>query len=218
MIYYVCFIKKKSRSEQLVMLFGLFSSRILMAVHELTRLNIMTYNANSIHPKKLNFFDFLLENSIDIALINETHLMSGTRLCQPNYVCYRFDCICCPKGSVSIMVRYDLPHTLHSSFRTFPRTPFLVRLNLFMSTWSLTLTISQNIVFICGDFNSRHTRLGVTPQPTRPVMLSLLVEPFFPFIFHLLHLLVFLESIKFMTYRLGLRYPLTIFRCFLGWS
>jgi exonuclease III len=60
-----------------------------MVVHESTRLKIITWKANSVQPKKLEFFDFLLKNSIDIAVINETHLKSGTEFSHPNYVCYR---------------------------------------------------------------------------------------------------------------------------------
>jgi exonuclease III len=89
-----------------------------MAIDESTRLNIITWNANSVQPKKLKFSDFLLENSIDIALINETHLKPGTRFSHPNYVYYRLDRVGRPKSGVAVMARHDLPHTLLSSFRT----------------------------------------------------------------------------------------------------
>jgi hypothetical protein len=49
-----------------------------MAAHK-PNLNVMTWNVDSISPKKHEVFDFLLRNDIDTALINETYLKLGTR-------------------------------------------------------------------------------------------------------------------------------------------
>jgi hypothetical protein len=57
-----------------------------------------------------------LENSIDIALINETHLKSGTRFSHPNYLCYRLDRVGRLKGGVAVILPHTLPHTLSTTF------------------------------------------------------------------------------------------------------
>jgi hypothetical protein len=51
----------------------------------------MTWNADSISPKKHEIFYFLLSNDIDIALINETYLKQGTSFSHPDFRCYRLD-------------------------------------------------------------------------------------------------------------------------------
>jgi exonuclease III len=61
-----------------------------MAAHK-PNLNVMTWNADSISPKKHEFFDYLLSNDIDIALINETFLKQGTPFFHPDFRCYRLD-------------------------------------------------------------------------------------------------------------------------------
>jgi exonuclease III len=89
-----------------------------MAAHK-PNLNVMTWNADSISPKKYEFFDFLLSNDIDIALKNETYLKQGTPFSHPDFRCYRLDREGArTKGGVAILVRQNLPHSLISSFRT----------------------------------------------------------------------------------------------------
>ena len=81
----------------------------------------MTWNANSLNipSKKLEFFDFLVTNKIDIALVNETFLKQGTSFSHPEYKTYRLDRVgALTKGGVAIMVRQDLPHKLLPAFRT----------------------------------------------------------------------------------------------------
>jgi hypothetical protein len=154
-----------------------------MAVHNSSRLNVLTWNANSILRKRLEFFDFLLENSIDIALLNETHLKPGTGFSHPDYRCYRLDRVGRSKGGVAVMVRHDLPHTLLSSFRT--RVTECIGVSVvsssgpvdFISAYFpgarhspedisnfrndiLHLTSSQRSFFIGGDLNSRHSSWG----------------------------------------------------------
>jgi hypothetical protein len=92
--------------------------RCYLQVHNSSRLNVLKWNANSILSKRLEFFDFLLENSINIALLNETQLKPGTGFSHPDYRCYRLDRVGRSKGGVAVMVRHNLPHTLLSSFRT----------------------------------------------------------------------------------------------------
>jgi exonuclease III len=76
-----------------------------MAAHK-PNLNVMTWNADSISPKKHEFFDFLLINDIDIALINETFLKQGTPFSHSDFRCYRLDREGArTKGGVAILVR-----------------------------------------------------------------------------------------------------------------
>lgn len=155
-----------------------------MAAPDLLKLQIMTWNADSISPKKHEFFDFLLSNDIDIALINETYLKQGTPFSHPDYICYRLDREGrLTKGGVAIMVRKDLPHTLLPSFRTKILECIGVSVNStsgpinFISTYrpggrstanDITnfrndlglLTASRNSFFICGDLNARHSSWG----------------------------------------------------------
>jgi hypothetical protein len=89
-----------------------------MAAHK-PNLNVMTWSADSISPKKHEFFYFLLSNDIDIALINETFLKQAIPFSHPDFRCYRLDREGArTKGGVAIMVRQSLPHSLLSPFRT----------------------------------------------------------------------------------------------------
>jgi hypothetical protein len=64
-----------------------------MAVLNFDKLQVMTWNADSVSPKKHELFDFLLSGGggIDIALLNETYLKQGVPFSHPNCRCYRFD-------------------------------------------------------------------------------------------------------------------------------
>jgi Reverse transcriptase (RNA-dependent DNA polymerase)/Endonuclease-reverse transcriptase len=146
----------------------------------------MTWNANSIFRKKLEFFDFLLMNEIDIALINETHLNENKSFSHPNFTTHRLDR---PgdntKGGVAVLVRKNLPHKLLPSFKTKNLECIGVSVNSvsgpidFISAYRpggsntnnditkfkndifLLTSKSQNF-FICGDLNARHTSWGCT--------------------------------------------------------
>ena len=146
-----------------------------------TDLKIMTWNANSIFRRKPEFFGFLLENEIDIALINETHLNNTQSLSHPNYTTHRLDR---PgvrtKGGVAILVRKDLPHKLLSSFKT--KNLECIGISITSATGPIDfisayrpggsnstdditkfkydirlLTSSRHSFFICGDLNARHS-------------------------------------------------------------
>jgi hypothetical protein len=142
----------------------------------------MTWNANSVVPKKLEFFDFLLTNEIDIALINETYLKTEMPFSHPDYCCYRLDRLQ-PKGGVAILVRQDLPHNLLPSFRTklLECIGITVESNNgpihFISAYCpggrssaddiskfksdiIQLTTRRESFFIGGDLNARHSSWG----------------------------------------------------------
>jgi hypothetical protein len=53
-----------------------------------------------------------LSSLIFIALINDTHLKSGTGFSHPTYLCYRLDRVGRPKGGVAVILPHTLLHTL----------------------------------------------------------------------------------------------------------
>jgi hypothetical protein len=74
------------------------------------KINVMLWNANSIVPKKHEFFDFLIENDIQIALLSETYLKPGTSFYHSDFSCYRLDRVGRAKGGVAIVVHRSIPH------------------------------------------------------------------------------------------------------------
>jgi Reverse transcriptase (RNA-dependent DNA polymerase)/Endonuclease-reverse transcriptase len=155
-----------------------------MDPREYSKLKIMTWNANSILPKKHEFFDFVLRNEIDVALINETYLKQGTPFSHPDFRCYRLDREGrVNKGGVAILVRSNLPHNLLPSFQTKILECIGISVNSatgpinFISTYRPggrstaddiakfrsdinLLTSSRTSFFICGDLNARHSSWG----------------------------------------------------------
>jgi hypothetical protein len=154
-----------------------------MATHNPLSINVMTWNANSIVPKKLEFFDFLLENEVDIVLLNETFLKPNIPFSHPNFKSYRLDRTDGAKGGVAIMVKNDIQHLLLPSFNT--KVLECIGISVFSSSGPidfisaylpgarhslddisnyrndiLRLTSSPNSFFICGDLNSRHSSWG----------------------------------------------------------
>jgi hypothetical protein len=87
-----------------------------MDPHNVSKLKSMVWNADSVSPKKNEFFEYLIDNKIYVALINETYLKQGVPFSHPNYKCYRLDRHDRPKGGVAILVRHDITHSLLPSF------------------------------------------------------------------------------------------------------
>jgi hypothetical protein len=147
-------------------------------------LNIVYWNAQSIQPKILAFYNFIEQNNIDIALINETWLRDHQRIRKnSNYFIYRLDRSGRRHGGVAIFVRESICHQL----LTIPKTKVIevigIRVNFndgeFFDIFScyfpgsndrgvvndfrndiLSLTNKNNKYFLCGDFNSRHRLWG----------------------------------------------------------
>jgi hypothetical protein len=104
-------------------------------------LQLMTWNADNISPKKHEFFYFLLSNDIGTALINETYLKQRTPFFHPDFRCYRLDGEGArTKGGAAILVRQNLPHNLLSSFQT-KVLEFRSALSLVQSTLPLPLRL-----------------------------------------------------------------------------
>jgi len=149
-----------------------------------SKLRVVTWNANSIYHKKDEFFDFLLENVIDIALINETHLKRDLSFSHPEFKSYRLDREGqLSKGGVAILVRHNISHYLLPSYHTKILECIGVSINStsgpihFISAYRpggrstsediskfrsdiLNITSCRNSFFICGDLNARHSSWG----------------------------------------------------------
>lgn len=54
-------------------------------------IKILIWNSRGIRNKLYEFFDTLIRESIDIALVNETWLKSDVVMNHPEYFCYRCD-------------------------------------------------------------------------------------------------------------------------------
>lgn len=144
----------------------------------INQINLMIFNAQSICNKKIEFFEFLLLKSIDIALISETHLNNNITCSHSEYSSYRLDRSDGRKsGGVAIFVRRGIKHSLlpcpqtrvvealsieiysgNKSFRIssiyFPGSSDLHILRHFRR--DLDLICKGPNFLIGGDFNARH--------------------------------------------------------------
>lgn len=73
-------------------------------------IKVVFWNANMILNKLEELKAYLLEEDIDIALINETHLRPSIRITVPNYNCYRRDRLITKGGGVAVLIKRNLPH------------------------------------------------------------------------------------------------------------
>lgn len=80
-------------------------------------LNILIWNARSIKKKELEFFNLLISDNVDIALVSETWLTYNISLSHPTYDCYRLDRVHTSGGGVAIIVKKSIKHTLRTSLR-----------------------------------------------------------------------------------------------------
>lgn len=76
------------------------------------KLKILIWNSRGIRNKLIEFFDYLIRNDIDIALVNETWLKSDITMNHPNFYCYRRDRTFNRGGGVAIVVNKNICHTL----------------------------------------------------------------------------------------------------------
>ena len=74
---------------------------------------LMIWNAHSVRPKRIEFFDYLLQNDISAAAICETYLREGDSLYHPHFRIYRLDRPSDSRGGgVAIVLRYNMVHEL----------------------------------------------------------------------------------------------------------
>lgn len=151
-------------------------------------IQILMWNAQCIRNKSLEFFNYILDKSIDIVCLNETWLNINDKFGHTNYKCYRLDRVNQSHGGVSILVKKGLVHELLPSFKTkvieaigisvklrnqnkikiiaayFPGIKSNVGINnatCFQDDLNLLTNTTQDY-FICGDFNSKHRSWNCT--------------------------------------------------------
>jgi Reverse transcriptase (RNA-dependent DNA polymerase)/Endonuclease-reverse transcriptase len=143
---------------------------------------VIVWNAQSIRGKKLEFFDFLICEEIDIALVSETWLNQSISFAHADFTTYRLDRIEGNHGGVAIFVRRSLKHNLLPSFNTevietiginvstsrgdisfvscyFPGSNNSRILRSFRNDLDILQSIPGNYV-LAGDFNARHQHWG----------------------------------------------------------
>lgn len=147
-------------------------------------LKILQWNSNSLKYKIFELYDFLSENSIDVAIISETFYdNSDITPANPNYNVYRFDRITLnnrSSGGVAIFVRKTIKHNLLSKPKTKLLESLGVKIKLdsgaFLQLFAIylpggasnneirlhlkndihELTRNKRNYFIIGDFNAKH--------------------------------------------------------------
>ena len=145
-------------------------------------LTVISWNAQSIRNKCIEFFDFMISNSIDIACLSETWLTVRDKIYHPEYIVYRLDRSNSTYGGVAIIVRKSIKHflitqptkliecigisvQLHSStinissvyFQGFSKKNNSKLNHSYFKSDIHLLTNSPTSYFICGDLNSRHS-------------------------------------------------------------
>lgn len=148
----------------------------------MNRVNMMSWNCQSVKPKIIEFSHYLSLHNIHIALLSETWLKPSTKFHIPGYECYRNDRSSVsnnPHGGVAILVQNGIKHSLVK----FRNTHFIesIFIELFSSnnitnlicgsiyappSVSLTefksdlghLLSSPGPVLISGDFNAKHSK------------------------------------------------------------
>jgi hypothetical protein len=145
-------------------------------------LKIVTWNAQSIRGKKLEFFDFLVSEGVDVALVSETWLEQNIHFTHADYITYRLDRENDAHGGVAIFVRRQIKHQLLPAFNTeviesigvkiitenghftvvscyFPGSNNSRVLRGFKTDLDKLTSISGNFI-LAGDFNARHQHWG----------------------------------------------------------
>lgn len=142
-------------------------------------IKILLWNANGIRNKKLELFDYLLENSIHICCLNETKLNCNIKLRHDKFSIFRLDNVQgeIDHGGVAIIVRRDVPCQLLPHFNLDIIEAIGISMNIggvdtsIISAYYTGTVASQDIrkftsdinkimnrnnVILLGDLNARH--------------------------------------------------------------
>lgn len=144
------------------------------------QLKILNWNGRSILPKRVEFFDFLIGNQIDVATVSETWLKPNNSFYHPKYNCIRADRTTTDNergGGVLIAIRKGIKFTqldistsviesvgvqIHHSSENiqiiavyFPGQHRSTAWNVFQSDL-IKLVRRNEPFFISGDLNARH--------------------------------------------------------------
>lgn len=150
------------------------------------RIKICHWNANGLTKHKLEVYNFLLSNNIDIMLISETHLTDKNYFRIPEYLFYDTKH---PRnmarGGTAILIKKRLKHSILEEFKEEYLQSTIIQLQEFSSTMAIaavycppsqTITEQQFKDFFAklgpkfmaaGDFNAKHHYWGsrlVTPR------------------------------------------------------
>jgi exonuclease III len=145
------------------------------------KIKLCHWNANSISGKIIEFYEFLNDNKIDVACLNETCLKPHMNLRKhPDFKIIRFDRTDRPKGGVAIIIKKAFNFEIMESFNTKLLETVGIKLNLsdgskieIMSCYlpggavnndinshfinDLRILTNRNTsYFLLGDFNCRH--------------------------------------------------------------
>lgn len=147
---------------------------------------MILWNARGIRKKAAEFFDFLLREKVDIALVSETWLTEGILIRHSEFVCHRRDRTGARGGGVMIVVQKNISHELLDFVHTNLIENIGIRVNLadgssvhifscyfpggaagpsdikkqkFKDDLLKFSRIKHNYI-LGGDFNSRHQNWG----------------------------------------------------------
>lgn len=141
---------------------------------------IVSWNANSVFPKRLELLDFITQSSPDLILIQETYLRPHTSFKFPNHLVYRNDRPDRRGGGTAILVKNSHRHTplptplLRSIEATIVQiqtsnSPVVVASIYIPNQTSredtrhdleMLLSSTNFPILLAGDFNARHRRWG----------------------------------------------------------
>ena len=172
-----------------------------MGSHAKSKLNVIYWNANSIQNQTHEFYDFLSNNFIHIACVNETHLKPNIKLPSHNqYITYRLDRLDKPKGGVAIIIHRSIKHNqlqhhgttlieciglevlcengskLHITSAYLPGGTSHAEITANYKNDIKKLTNSNVSYFVCGDFNSRHRNWNCTQANSAGTILNNIYE------------------------------------------
>lgn len=146
-------------------------------------IRLLTWNAHSLFPKKLEFYDYLIRNKISIATIVETHLRHDKSIANPHFRVLRLDRESDRRGGgIALIIRrgirykllpcpptdtlealsaqiYTLTGTFVISAIYNPGARSAEQLRLFKRDIRLLSSSYINHI-ITGDFNARHSLWG----------------------------------------------------------
>lgn len=88
---------------------------MVMVSRKVSALKVLYWNARSVQNKVLDFFDYLVDHDIDVALLQETLLKPNHALSHKDFKCYRLDRLDTTGGGVAAVVKKSICHSLMPS-------------------------------------------------------------------------------------------------------
>ncbi|GFW24624.1 probable RNA-directed DNA polymerase from transposon X-element [Trichonephila clavipes] len=161
-------------------------------------LRIAAWNANGVRSRILEVRDFINKHSLDILLIQETHLRPGVSIRVPNYTLYRNDrdTQIHPSGGTAILIKSSLKHhhlptpslgAVESTIVVLTppgENPLLVASIYIPPTTSPSACIHdleeifalEQSSILCGDYNAHHSHWGCKDINPRGQLIKNLID------------------------------------------